>query len=269
MINFDWLSRFNGKKLISLLKNNLENYWSFSKQEIIFNNIGETFLNCRERKWLLKINNKYIGDIWFNSQLINDYIVDEKCLSENPLYKDNIDDLINLHVTKENYENLIALCDYLMVDNAYKLINKIIKIIDYDYSFIFKFKDFYKYKRKITITFEDKKDLKKAIKLYCDDPNLCFNIYGDISGWNVSNVIDMSEMFRNSQFNGDISRWNVSNVIDMSEMFRNSQFNGDISRWNVSNVTNMRSMFRNSQFNGNISNWDVSNVSDMYVYGMF
>ena len=39
--------------------------------------------------------------MWFNSQLLNDKYIDEKCLSENSLYKDNIDDLINLHVTKE------------------------------------------------------------------------------------------------------------------------------------------------------------------------
>ena len=132
---------------------------------------------------VFKINNKYIDDIWFNSLLINDYIVDEKFFLENPLYKDNIDDLINLHVTKENYENLLALCDYLMVDNAYKLINKIIKIIDYDYSFIFKFNKFSKYKKMGTIIFKNKKDLKKAIKLYCGDLKLCFIIYGDISRW--------------------------------------------------------------------------------------
>ena len=64
--------------------------------------------------------------IWFNSQLLND-IIDEESLSENPLYKDNISDLMNLNVTKENYKNLIALCDYLMVDNGDKLIDKIVK----------------------------------------------------------------------------------------------------------------------------------------------
>ena len=47
------------------------------------------------------------------------------------------------------------------------------------------------------------------------------------------NDTDMSMMFSRSQFNGDISRWNVGNVIDMSWMFSESQFNGDISQWNV------------------------------------
>jgi surface protein len=46
-------------------------------------------------------------------------------------------------------------------------------------------------------------------------------------------------MFSNSKFNGDISNWNVSNVVDMAWMFRRSVFTGDISKWDVSNVVNM------------------------------
>ena len=46
-------------------------------------------------------------------------------------------------------------------------------------------------------------------------------------------------MFYRSKFNGDISGWNVSNVTDMSGMFYKSEFNGDISCWDVSSVTNM------------------------------
>jgi surface protein len=40
------------------------------------------------------------------------------------------------------------------------------------------------------------------------------------------------------QFNDDISKWNVSNVTDMSFMFRGTdQFDCDISKWDLSNVT--------------------------------
>ena len=35
----------------------------------------------------------------------------------------------------------------------------------------------------------------------------------------MSNVTDMSNMFRQSAFNQDISSWDVSNVTDMSFMF--------------------------------------------------
>ena len=90
---------------------------------------------------------------------------------------------------------------------------------------------------------------------------------GDISQWNVSNVTDMSWMFKNSQFKGDISDWNVSKVMYMNGMFDGSQFNGDISQWNVSNVTNMSCLFKNSQYKDDISLWNVSNVTIML--GMF
>ena len=85
-----------------------------------------------------------------------------------------------------------------------------------------------------------------------------FNLFnGDISKWDVSNVINMKEMFTGSEFNGDISNWDVSNVTDMDYMFQQSKFNKDISSWNVSNVMSMNSMFAYSDFNKDISNWNI------------
>lgn len=87
---------------------------------------------------------------------------------------------------------------------------------------------------------------------------------GNISEWNVSNVVDMGEMFNhNTVFNGDISKWDVSKVTDMNRMFQGCPFNGDISNWDVSNVIDMNSMFADSNFNQDISGWNVSNVVDM------
>ena len=85
---------------------------------------------------------------------------------------------------------------------------------------------------------------------------------GDISKWDVSNVTDMGGMFRFSEFNGDISNWDISNVTTTEGMFVSSTFTGDISKWNVSNVTNMGGMFYGSKFNSDISKWDVSNVTN-------
>ena len=90
---------------------------------------------------------------------------------------------------------------------------------------------------------------------------------GDISGWDVSGVTYMLEMFRDSEFNQDISGWDVSSVMDMSLMFVGSQFNGDISGWDVSSVTDMSFMFTDSPFNGDISGWDVSSVTKMNQIG--
>ena len=91
-----------------------------------------------------------------------------------------------------------------------------------------------------------------------------FNL--DISGWDVSNVINMAWMFQSqNNFDQDISRWDVRNVEDMSYMFSyNNEFNQDISNWDVGNVTDMSSMFGEARsFNQDLSNWDVSNVTDM------
>ena len=101
--------------------------------------------------------------------------------------------------------------------------------------------------------------------------NLFFNsqFNGDISNWDVSNVINMARMFSgNTSFNQDISSWDVSSVNYMDGMFKDSQFNQDISSWDVSKVTSMHTMFgRNSSFNQDISSWDVSNV--VYMFNMF
>ena len=88
---------------------------------------------------------------------------------------------------------------------------------------------------------------------------------GDLSNWDVSSVVNMSEMFGSkshdyntistSKFNGNIYNWNVSSVTNMSGMFKDSSFNGDIANWNVSSVTNMSSMFYSAKFNGDLCNW--------------
>ena len=58
-------------------------------------------------------------------------------------------------------------------------------------------------------------------------------------------------------FNQDISGWDVSNVIDMSEMFSAAySFNQDISSWDVSNVTNMSYMFYNASVSRYHSKYD-------------
>ena len=57
----------------------------------------------------------------------------------------------------------------------------------------------------------------------------------------------MPGMFMDSIFTGDISSWDVSNVIDMRCTFHSSKFTGDISRWDVSKVKYMNGMFDNSK----------------------
>ena len=106
---------------------------------------------------------------------------------------------------------------------------------------------------------ELKELVKQLIKERGNEANL-----NDID---TSEITDMSELFKKSNFNGDISAWNVSAVENMTYMFGWSKFNGNISDWDVRNVTNMRGMFAYSKFNMDISNWERHPKS--VTYDMF
>ena len=98
--------------------------------------------------------------------------------------------------------------------------------------------------------FTDKATLQSAVD-WCllNVPSGC----AEISDYDVSQVTDMSELFRDcptgdtscggvttSEFNADISAWDTSQVTDMGNMFRGAAaFNQDIGSWNTSQVTNM------------------------------
>lgn len=100
--------------------------------------------------------------------------------------------------------------------------------------------------------------------------------YGAMPDWDVSQVTDMSEAFKDLDgFNADISNWDVSNVTTMEAMFQYTQsFNQPIENWNVSSVTSMKYMFGGTynnfhSFNQPIGNWDVSSVNDMSYMFIF
>lgn len=121
----------------------------------------------------------------------------------------------------------------------------------------------------------DNDSLRDAVNKWCDDNYEARIRYGDINTWDVSQVTDMKELFKDKhQFNDNISNWDTSNVTSMEGMFQDAtSFDKDIYTrvlpdgkiaWDVSNVRNMHSMFFFARsFNGNISNWNTSNVTDM------
>ena len=88
----------------------------------------------------------------------------------------------------------------------------------------------------------------------------------DISGWDTSSILNMSEMFYGAtSFNQNINGWNTSNVTDMSNMFYGAtSFNQPLNGWNTTFVWNMSSMFYGAtSFNQNINGWSTSHVTNM------
>ena len=87
----------------------------------------------------------------------------------------------------------------------------------------------------------------------------------DLNCIDTSAITNMSGLFSKFRtFDGDLRGWNVSNVKDMSYMFDGSNFDGRISRWDVSNVTDMTCMFNRSRFSRNIRIWDVDKVERFF-----
>lgn len=85
----------------------------------------------------------------------------------------------------------------------------------------------------------DNDSLKVAVLLLQADPEEAYRLHGDIAGWDVSNVTDMSGMFCSTTFNQDLKDWDVSNVTAMRCMFNGaSAFNGDITKWDTTNLRN-------------------------------
>lgn len=91
---------------------------------------------------------------------------------------------------------------------------------------------------------------------------------GDISNWDVSNVICMEGMFYGARmFNCDISKWNVRNVENFNEMFKGADvFNQPIGKWKLEKAKYMAQMFYcASHFDQDLSHWNVNDVTNHYL----
>ncbi|MCV3479463.1 BspA family leucine-rich repeat surface protein [Campylobacter sp. CNRCH_2015_1657] len=155
----------------------------------------------------------------------------------------------NIFLSEYSYKTFFASYDELFKAIKQELLKT--EQIQYNLNASKEVKKIYKYKPK------NKTELKQLVK----------NINIILSDINISNITDMSGIFKNSKrrnFSG-IEKWDVSKVTNMSGMFSGVEsFNHDISNWNVSKVTNMSHMFYKAvKFNQPLYNWDVSSVKNM------
>ena len=125
----------------------------------------------------------------------------------------------------------------------------------------------------------DRETLKSMVAQGMDYSAVCTSLITDmsdvflnisknrnISSWDVGNVTNMSNMFKNCQLGvtHELNLWDVSKVVNMSFMFHGTNFNGYIYAWDTSSVTDMSYMFTDAtSFNQSIANWDTSSVTDM------
>lgn len=115
---------------------------------------------------------------------------------------------------------------------------------------------------------EYKGNLEREYQKIKKEDNLILEKYnnGDLSKLNVYYIKNMRGLFYQFDFltaeklgfNVDITHWNVINVENMQEMFRESiGLKYDLSKWNITNVKNMNSMFRDSKdFNQDLTIWN-------------
>lgn len=132
-------------------------------------------------------------------------------------------------------------------------------------------------------------------QMFMNTPAFGANGTASLSGWDVSNVVDATRMFKSSKFNSSISNWKFGQDAILTEMFAsNTVFNQDISSWDVSNVKAMDNMFNaatafatsivgwhldscttfaymfaNSNFNGSVAGWVLSTTVSISMVGMF
>lgn len=93
----------------------------------------------------------------------------------------------------------------------------------------------------------------------------------DLSGWDISNVTDMSETFYRCESADyiDVSNWDTSNVTKMSGTFNRTVLltELDLSNWDTAKVVNVSNMFSESGIkNLNISGWDMSNITNINLF---
>ena len=91
--------------------------------------------------------------------------------------------------------------------------------------------------------------------------------------WNVSQVIDMSEMFAmNGAFNQDL-HWDTSSLENAEKMFAKATgFNGDLSTWDVSKVRDFKSFLAGAYSfdrSSDLEHWEMKSAENIAFFAEF
>jgi hypothetical protein len=87
-----------------------------------------------------------------------------------------------------------------------------------------------------------------------------------VAAWDVGSVINFRGMFQESGIDADLSGWNTESAEDFSFMFAHAEnFNSDLSKWSTGNVKNFSKMFQSAlSLNTNLTAWDMSSVDSIF-----
>ena len=81
-----------------------------------------------------------------------------------------------------------------------------------------------------TTIFTDRDSLDAAITAWIANDTAATAIYGDINTWDVREITDFSELFKDkTTFNSNISNWVVSNGENFNSMFANASSDASAS----------------------------------------
>lgn len=223
----------------------IKNIEEMRKKNIEQDQFGQIFYVDYMNKLLESLRNSIEHDAKFRQELVNRFVTKKIIFRPSDTLEQNAN-YFHSHITEPG-ELLIEY--FNLPDNLDSLGKDFSKLVQCNIKF-----------------FANNDSIRVAVKEWCENKEVAIGRYGEINGWDTSNVTDMSGLFKfQKEFNDDISQWNVSSVNDMSEMFYEANaFNRPLNSWDVSNVSNMEGMFAKATvFNQWLNDWNISKVQDM------
>ena len=77
------------------------------------------------------------------------------------------------------------------------------------------------------------KTIFQDIGIYDEESENCVGFCPDISKWDTSNVIDITNLFKGSAYVPNILTWDISSVKYIDNAFKNANLDQDISKWKM------------------------------------